>query len=65
MSKKLATIGLSQNAHAVRGDLGAVIIRSEAGPEEACGIFTGTRWAVRGARGLWIGPAEATAIWRV
>lgn len=61
---RAALISLPEVANAVRGDLGLVTIRSFAGRSEACGIFTGMRWAVRGPRGLWIGRAEAAMVWR-
>lgn len=57
-------LALARPSHAVRGDVGVVSVQGKAGPVEVGAICTGTRWATRARKGLWIGPAEPLAIWR-
>lgn len=66
----LSGLSVSNDAHAVRGDLGAVRVLGKDGPVEVGAVCTGqgslgSRWATRARRGLWIGPAEPLAIWRL
>lgn len=58
-------IGARPTTHAVRGDVGVVTVIGPDGPALAGAICTGSRWALRAARGLWIGRAVAAAAWRL
>jgi len=59
-------------AHGVRrarvprpGSIGAVTVLGPDGPATVGGVWTGRRWAARAERGMWMGRAEALAVWRV
>ena len=61
----MSRIGARPATNAVRGDVGVVTVTGPDGPAMAGGICTGSRWAVRAARGLWIGRADAASVWRL
>lgn len=65
MAAALEVCGIRAATKALRGDVGLVEVEGPRGRAEACGIHTGTRWAVRAARGVWIGRATPLAVWRV
>jgi hypothetical protein len=46
------------------GDVGVIARATQCGTNEAAAIWTGTRWATLGLRGLDFGPADALAVWR-
>lgn len=46
------------------GDIGVVQRPTEEGLNQACGIYTGERWATLGLRGMDCGPAEILGLWR-
>lgn len=45
------------------GAVGVIARPTHCGTNEAAAIWTGTRWATLGLRGLDFGPAEALAVW--
>lgn len=63
IDKALTDIGARRHAHAVRGDIGLIVVTGPEGRTEVCGISTGGRWAARSRQGVWIGRAEALAVW--
>lgn len=64
MSRALEAIGWRETSAACRGDIGLIVVDAGAGPKDVCGVSTGSRWAVRATRGLWIGRADAVRVWR-
>lgn len=48
-----------------RGDVGIVVVTGPVGRAEVGAISTGSRWAVRARRGIWIGRGEALAAWTI
>lgn len=48
-----------------RGDVGIVVVTGSAGRAEVGAISTGSRWAARARRGIWIGQADVLAAWSV
>lgn len=47
------------------GDVAAVRVTGPRGPAAVGAIRSERRWAVRAARGMWFGRADALAVWRV
>jgi len=60
--------GVPEADDARAGDIGLLALPQEAGPNQACGIFTGDRWAVLAMAGmLFLGTQDVPdvlAVWR-
>ena len=60
----MADVGIPEADEPQAGDVAVLAIPTEAGPHEACGIFSGARWVLRTSGGFFASPARPLALWR-
>lgn len=58
-------LGRSPCLHARPGDIGLIEVTGVDGPRIVGAICTGSRWAAKSPRGLWIGRANGLTTWRI
>lgn len=56
--------GVPECDEPLAGDVAVLVADTEDGLNQACGIWTGERWATRTQSGLQFGPADPLRIWR-
>lgn len=60
----MAHVGVPEADSPEAGDVAVLQAPTEDGLNEACGIWTGERWAILGQRGMIFGPADVIGLWR-
>lgn len=64
-SRGMDGAGIPEAIAAEAGDVAVLSVPTEDGIGEACGIWTGERWAMLHERGLVFGVGEPLKVWRV